>query len=329
MNRAAPWQAVWLTWENHRRSREIAARLAMPLLVLQSSAPYLLRGFKLSVQTTWMLLCRRPQTVVVQNPSLLLATVACLVTPLYGGRVIVDRHSNFKLHTRTSCDPKYKLFHLLSRWTVRHANLTIVTNAKLASLVETWGGRAFVLPDPIPDLGSPVPAPDPSQALIVFVCSHSHDEPLAEVLGAARLLPQNVSVHITGNADRSPRALIESAPPNVVFTGYLDEEAYIRLISSASAVLSLTTQPHTLTCSAYEAVAVGTPLVISDSDDLKTHFRRGTVVTANTASEIAHAIARALDKQAELRDEIAALKQELAHEWESRRGALLATFACL
>jgi glycosyltransferase involved in cell wall biosynthesis len=321
--------AVWISWENHRRSRETARGLAIPLILHQSSAPYVLRVLMLSVRTAWTLLRLRPQVAFVQNPSIVLTTVSCLVAPLYGGRVVVDRHSNFKLHTVASRDPRYRLFHLLSRWTVRRAHLTVVTNAYLAALVEAWGGRTFVLPDPIPDLPPQIVAGDTPRSSIIFVCSHSRDEPLGEVLAAARSLPKSVTVFITGNAARSPRPLLESAPENVVFTGYLSDKEYIELISSAGAVLSLTTQPHTLTCSAYEAVAVGVPLIISDSEDLKAHFRHGTVVTANTAPGIARAITEALARQGELRQAIDALKRDLQREWEFRRSALLAVVARL
>ena len=76
----------------------------------------------------------------------------------------------------------------LSRWVIRKADLTIVSNRQLAALVDRWGGRSFTLPDPIP---VPPAVPAAARALdgafnVVLIATHAPDEPIAQIFEAVR-----------------------------------------------------------------------------------------------------------------------------------------------
>lgn len=308
--------SIWITWERQRRSLELARRLGCRLHVLLVEAPYLLRAIKLGARTC-KLLAARPQVVYVQNPSILLATLAVFLRPMFGYVLVVDRHSNFKQHTLRSRHPQWLVFHALSRYTVKHADLTIVTNTSLAEIVQSWGGKPFVLPDPLPhleyaerrDLGEPT---------VVCVSSFGTDEPIGEVLGAARIVGPQVRVVITGNPAKLPAEIRALAPENVRFSGYLAEREFQSLLASCDAIMALTTQPHTLLCAAYEAVSLGQPLIVSDQEDLRSYFYRGAVSTANTAQDIADAIETAISERVRLAIEARALAMELEAAWKGR-----------
>lgn len=309
---------LWLTWGRHRRSRELSASLGAELCEIELHAPWIVRAFVLSVASVVRILRARPRTLIVQNPSIILATVACVLRPLLRYRLIVDRHSNFFEETFAAPSLKFRVFHALSRYTVRRADLTIVSNKVLKELLESWGGRGFVLPDRLPDLSQAKPRRLEEAHAVVFVCSHSFDEPLAEVLQAAALLGPECRVYVTGDSRLSDRRLVRNAPSNVTFTGFLSEEAYQSLLSSTDVVLALTTQPNTLLCCAYEAVALGKPLVLSNQEVLTSYFHQGVVIAEHTPGSLAAAITQALAEGPALRVEVAALAHELKDDWDVR-----------
>jgi glycosyltransferase involved in cell wall biosynthesis len=309
---------IWLSWEHHRRSRELSAALGTELHEIVWDAPWGLRALALSVASAALLLRRRPRTLFVQNPSIILAVVACLLRRWIGYRLIVDRHSNFSESTLADPSLRFRLFHVLSRYTIRRADLTIVTNVALKDLLESWGGRGFVLPDRLPTLSLAKPRPPADERAVVFVCSHAFDEPLADVLQAAAMLDGGCRIYVTGDSRRSDPRLVRGAPPNVSFTGFLSEADYQSLLASAEVVLALTRLPNTLLCCAYEAIALEKPLVLSNQEALKHYFRAGAIFTGHAPDELAGAIARALAEGPRLRAEVAAFAPVLRVEWEER-----------
>ena len=164
---------------------------------------------------------------------------------------------------------------------------------------------------------------------VVFVASHSSDEPIAEFVAAVRMLGPDVRVYVTGDTGRLDRAVMESAPSNLRFTGFLPEREFQELLGSCAVVVALTTAPHTLLCGAYEAVAAGKPLVLSAQEDLLDYFSRGVVPTGNDARSMAVAIRKALTEKTRLRGEIMALKAELNHSWAQRMDNLRSELAML
>lgn len=307
---------IWITWERQRRSIEMAKRLGCELRLFESPSPYLLRAIQLGFRTL-MTLARRPRVVFVQNPSIVLAAIVVFMRPLFRYLVVVDRHSNFKLHTAHSKHPQWLLFHALSRYTVRGADLTIVTNERLAGLVQRWGGRAFILPDPLPDLPHAIRR-ELAEQTVVCVSSFGSDEPIAEVLAAAAEVGGSVRIVITGNPAHLPESLRRSAPENVRFSGFLAEPDFQQLLASCDAIMALTTQPHTLLCAAYEAVALCQPLILSDQEELVAYFTRGCVPTQNDGASIARAVAVALARKDALIEESRLLKAELERSWSKQ-----------
>ena len=316
-------KAIWITWENQRRSLELAAALGADLWLLLADKSYLVRAVWLGMRTIGKLLARRPRLVFVQNPSLVLATLVCFLRPLLGYRLVVDRHSSFKFHTRGSPLLKYRIFHRLSRYTVRHADLTIVTNEFLRDVIERWGGRGFVLQDRLPDLSQVQPRDLAGNSSIVFICSHNADEPLAPVVAAARLIDPRINVYVTGNYHKTRPEVYADAPANIVFTGFLSEVDYQSLLHSSDALMALTIQPHTLLCGAYEAVALGKPLVLSDFEDLTSYFDRGTVFTDNSPESIAAAITQAITDKDRLGRQMRELQDDLSRRWQVRFAELV------
>jgi hypothetical protein len=323
-------QGIWVAWESHRRSRELAQELGLEIHELLFNGPYMIRALVLCWRTILLLRRNRPGVLVVQNPSMILAALAGLLRPLFGYFLVIDRHSNFKLHTTGSLSLKYKAFHALSGYSIRKADLTIVTNQVLCRLVDQQGGCGFVLPDKFPELPrAQVRSLGPGHH-ILYVCSFDEDEPVEAVLAAAELLREDFRFHVTGNF-RKPgwKEIVSSAPANVRFMGFVAEDEYQSMLVSCQVVVTLTNLPHIMQCGAYEAVAAGTPLVFGPDQAMVEYFSRGCLSTELDPASIAQAIGAAAGDRTRLGAEIRNLRQERDADWQRMKADLLSRLPLL
>lgn len=315
---------VFLTWNDHRRSRNLAPAFGAEYICLESRLPYLFRVIVLGIRTSWLLIVRRPDLVISQNPSLALAALCCALKPVLGFLLVVDRHSNFKLESLDSTKLKMRLFHAISRWSTRQADMTIVTNANLCALVDSWGGNGFVLPDRLPGMTTKAcwqnSGPEPFVA--VFIASFDDDEPLGDVLEGARRASSLFHLYITGNYKKA--GVVPSArDQNVTFTGFLSEDMYVALLERADLVVVLTSEDDLLNCGAYEAVALGKPMMLSDKQAIRKYFDRGAMYVDNSADSIGHALATFPDVRDQLVSEVQALRAKLESDWSKTLALVL------
>jgi glycosyltransferase involved in cell wall biosynthesis len=193
----------------------------------------------------------------------------------------------------------------------------------LQSVVAEWGARAFVISDvPVRFVEGRAPAAC-SGPRVVVINTFSVDEPVAEVLAAARALPE-VCFFVTGDTRYADPALLASAGPNVTFTGFVSEEEYAGLLRASDVVTVLTTHDHTMQRGGYEAVALDKPLVTSDWGLLRETFSRGTIHVANAPAAIADGIRTAVQDRSRLAAEMKSLRDERRQLFDERLAALLA-----
>lgn len=308
---------LWISWERHRRSRELADAFDARLVEIVSSRSRPWKYLALLATTIRVLLRARPSTVFVQCPSVVLGTLTGLLRPLLGYRLILDLHNE--------CVQPYnyegRIYRQVLRAMRRSADVLIVSNEALRPTVDGEGPIVCVLPDRLPSLPRTIgplrPAP-----LAVFVCTYAPDEPYREVIEAARLLP-GIDLYVTGSYIRA-KGLPADLPANVTLCGFLPETDYLALLNRADVLVDLTSMENCLVCGAYEAVALEKPLVTSDTRALRAYFRRGTVFAGHTPEALAAAIRAALDTQDVLREEMRCLRRELDHSWQCDFAALAA-----
>jgi glycosyltransferase involved in cell wall biosynthesis len=307
---------IWITWETQRRSIELAKKFGCELYVIEKKG---VMRYPISIIKTLFIIYRtKPDVLFVQNPSMILATVACLYKILMGTPVVVDRHTTFLLNKKDWRLIKVMLFKLLHRFTIRYADITIVTNDYLATLVRELRGLPFILPDMIPELTATRKMNLQGNKNILFITSFGADEPIGEVLNAMRYLTQdNVVAYITGNFKKIDESLVLSAPTNVIFTGFLEEQNFINMLFSVDCVMVLTTADACMLCGCYEAVSAGKPLITSDKDVLNKYFT-GAVFVDETESGICAGIKRVIEDIPNYQDKISKLKHKLIPEWERR-----------
>ncbi len=304
-------EGIWITWECQRRNSGISSALEWPFYEMIDGSPRLIRYARLIFRTVQVLLREKPRVVCVQNPSIVLALLGVLGKRIMGYRCVVDAHNSglMPLEGRSGFLLK------IARWLQRHADLTIVTNEEMKALVEKNGGRAVVLPDRLPQVPStgPTATARGDSSIVTYVCTFSEDEPYNEVIEAAGLLDRNVMVYITGNhRDRIEK---KSLPPNVELTGFIDETAYWSLLASSNAVMVLTLREGCLVCGAYETVALKKPLILSDTEALRSYFSRGAVYVSPDAESIAAGIKEVLEREPELLGGIRQLQGEIEQSW--------------
>lgn len=275
---------IWITWETQRRSLELARALHCDLYVFDFKG--VLRYPKCIYYTLRVLLSSRTKLVIVQNPSMVLAAIACAFKILFGRKVVVDRHTTFRLNKERKPNLDWFIFDMLQKFTLKNADLTIVTNDYLASIVKQMNGNPFVLPDKLPDLIRTKTINLGKGFNLFMISSFGIDEPIFEAIEAARRFKDgSLKLYISGNANKFSCSIKDNAPANVVFTGYLNDEDFINHIYAADAVMALTTADYCMLCGCYEAIAAQKPLITSSKSVLREYFA-GNVFIDNSIEGI-------------------------------------------
>lgn len=318
--------AIWITWERQRRNREIGKRIGVFVYeweYIDNIKNPIVKYVHGLIKTSLLLIKVKPDIVFCQNPSIILSLFVSLIGKIFSFRVIVDTHNAglFPLKGR------YKILLKISKIIQRHAFLTIVTNRALKDYVEKNGGRAFILPDPIPKFKEMPIQMFEHPFTILFICSFADDEPYGNVFSAADIIGDQYHIYVTGNYKKKsidPKAI----PKNVTLLGYISETEYVKMIHSVDITIDLTDRENCLLCGAYESVAAEKPMVISNTEALRKYFDKGAVYTDNTARDITLSIKKAENEFVRLKGEIQQLKIEKQGKWTEKMEKLIKIVYC-
>jgi hypothetical protein len=311
-----------ISWEDHRRTREICDWFGFQLHVLNFDGGRWQRYLRLGTATIGLLWRQRPPVVFLQTPSVVLALIVFLLRPLCGRyRIIMDAHNEAVApftHTRWPVP-------LLHRLTIRGADLTIVTNSALAPDIQRIGGRPLVLPDrmPTPPVAPAADVPLTDVFHVMVVATYAADEPIAEIIAAARSLGSGYLFSITGRETRLPPEQRAALPANVRQTGFLPEHDYWVLMNECHAMLDFTLKPNCLVCGAYEALALKRPMILSNNPATVALFGRVAVFPAtHGVTDIAAAVSDCRARYAELCVTAAAEQPRFAAGWQQQAAVL-------
>jgi hypothetical protein len=326
--RSRPGQLVYLSWGAVAgRSAEIAAALGgEAYCCFPPSAGWRphasVRYVVSTVRTVVMLARRRPQALVVTNPPVFPGVIALLYGRLTGAPVVLDDHPGSFGAQGDQLAARLLPVH---RRMVRRAALCLVTAREWCEQVEQWGGRAVIVHESPGDWRPVPPAPDASLTTLLYVCTFARDEPVGEVLEAARSNP-HIRIRITGDRRRCPPELLASAPANVELVGLLPFAEYQRLVRNCDAVMALTTEPTSAMRAAFEAVWAQRPLIVSDWPLLAELFPEATRV-GNDATAIGCGIADLAASYPAAVGKLAATRSRLLARWEAQLQQLEAATA--
>lgn len=278
----------------------------------------MLRYLVSAIGTAWYLAVRRPLSVIVTNPPIFAAMACHAYARLARVPLVLDSHPGAFGRQGDRLAGKVMWLHA---WLCRRSALTLVTSEEWGEQVGAWGGTALVLheaPQPASiaagrdGAGAPRrtaagasgvdPQPAGSAPVVLYAGRLGGDEPVAEVLAAARLLPE-ARFLVTGRRQDLPIELLEGVGPNVTLTGYLDHAAYGEAMARSDVVLALTLEPTSVMRAACEAVYARKLNVVSDWPLCRELFP-ASVHVANEAVPIAGGIVEALARRTELQDAI-------------------------
>lgn len=305
---------LFISWvDHHGRSASLAERLTIRAVFVQSrirKAPALLRYIEQGLRTAAILREQRPQVVIVMLPPAPLLWLSVLYCHMFGASLYADLHSGF------FNDPKWTWSTRLNLRLLRK-HVALVTNSSLESICIGQNVPTLVLHDVLEDPDRKDPASD---GFVLCPLSYAADEPLDNILEAARSMP-TVSWRLTG---RPPDYLRKQAPPNIEFMGYVDSCEYRKLVATAHVVLALTTRDNTMQRAGYEALMSRVPQVTSDFAVLRDFYGAAAVYVSSTSIDIANGVALAMREQGNMR--LAAEEVWIRrHREQSRTLAILQT----
>jgi glycosyltransferase involved in cell wall biosynthesis len=275
-----------------------------------SVVKYPLMAFK----TLWLLFRKRPDCVILMTPPLFTVLFGYLYCLLMHGKFLIDAH------TGSLISRPWTHFRWLHGFLCRRAVRTIVTNEALAELVRSWGGRTLIMNPPVRFPPIEAGSSGTTRKLAV-VTAFSFDEPLSEILRAAREHP-DVHFYITGNKAKSKPEILAFESGHIHFTGFLSQTDYLRLLKESDGVLCLTTRDHTLQSGGEEALFMGKPLITSDFRILRDFFRMGTVYVKPEARAIEEGIRLFYRHLKRLAEEMLRLREEYESEWRMKKNHL-------
>jgi glycosyltransferase involved in cell wall biosynthesis len=320
-------RVTFLAWaEDVSRAHEIARALGgeactvyrlrivrKPLVPLR----YLLNA----ISTGRYLLSRRPRAVIVTNPPIFPGLIAFLYCTMTKAPLLLDSHPS-----AFGAAPMAKQVAGIHAWLARHAATTMVTVPELAKVVAAWGGRADIVHEAPPAHRAAPARPISGRPRIVYIGRFAGDEPTAEVVEAARLVPE-ADVLITGDVRKCPAPLMESVPRNVVFTGFLKGRDYDRALEQADAIMVLTRHPLAVNRGAYEAVYFERPLIISDLPAMTPLFPHAIPV-GNDSADIARGIRSAIEHHPDLVLTCPHARTLQEQRWQQQLGRLRELVSC-
>ncbi len=304
-----------VTWQRHGgRAEEMAHALGGRAVHVYPTAladrRWVLVRYLASAGLTVAALARyRPRAVAVVNPPVVPGLVVAAWSRLTGTPFLLDSHTS-SFGVKGNAVARRMLG--VTRWLARRSAGVMVTTDGWVSEVERWGARGLVVHE-APPAWTVAARARTGRPQVLFVGVFSEDEPVESLVMAAGLVP-DVDVHVTGDVVRAPAGLVDGAPGNVVFTGFLDQQAYRARLEAADVVVALTTEPTSVMRAAYEAVYARRALVVSDWPTLREVFPSARH-RANDAEALADGIRAALADGAEA----AAARAEDAFSVQSAR----------
>lgn len=158
---------------------------------------------------------------------------------------------------------------------------------------------------------------------VVFPASFAADEPVEELIAAARLVPE-VTILTTGNTRNiKNKTLLETKPSNMHFLGFLSISDFDSLIMSSDAVLALTRFDGIQLSVCGEAVGAAKPLIVSDTSLLRRLYPEASIFVLPNAESIAWGIREALLNKNALSSEMQEFRAETIQRYREQRVASL------
>lgn len=291
MRQKSSLKQIFISWHYAQRTRQLAKVLDMPVYEKFITSNIVSRHLFSSLWTLWILFTKKPDVVYVQM-SFMLLLMTVIYKKMRFNKLIIVADCHTKSLRRVAKGVGKKLFWKLKEWSFNNTDISMIHNDGMIKDIEKLHKRYIVIPDKIPEIAFEE-TEKKNEVYCVYVSSFAVDEPFQEILDTAELLGNDITLYWTGKV---PKGKLESytIPKNVKFTGYISFEEYYNLLGNANCVLVLTTEEGCLQSGAYEALALRTPIVTSDTKVLREYFGNAALYTTIHAEKISTAIKEAI-----------------------------------
>jgi glycosyltransferase involved in cell wall biosynthesis len=308
MSGGRPVAVAWSQFQARTESLAIALG-GTPVFVagdwMRASALLLPLRYARDAFNTWLAFRRlQPSAVLVITPPVFAPLIASLWCALHRRPMVIDCHTT-ALHSR-----KWGWALPVHRLLMRRAQAVIVHTEEAEAEVRGWTPRVVLVPDDLPEPVGILAQPSDATASVLVAGSLDSGEPVKATLEAARLIA-DVAVRLTGDPDRVPGVVRASAPPNAVFTGWLEYPRFLAELMTADVVAAFSTDPGIMNRAAFEAVALGRPLVLTDLPGLRRRFGEAALFTPNDPPAMARTLRQAIEERAKLAERSRRLQARL------------------
>lgn len=276
------------------RTAELARELSGDALFIAPAAKSALerlppvRYLRAAQSTLRELSARNPSAIIVVAPPVFAPLVAWAWSRRKRCPLIIDFHTA-AFHSR-----RWGWALPLTRFLALRSQAVSLHTAAMRDEAGHWGAKAFLLPDDLPDAALAEAVPRRGDRRRVVVAGALDDqEPVAETLLAAEALP-DVEFLVTGAPTRLPSGMAERAPANVTFTGWLQYPRFLGELAAADLVVAFSLDSGIMNRVAFEAIALGRPLVLTDWPGLRERFGDSALYCAPKARAMAETIRSAL-----------------------------------
>ena len=199
---------VFLAWKpycarSHNLAEHFNAKITYihPFSTDGNPALSIVRYFISFFMTLIELFRQRPNVVFTLNQPIPLLLSVFIYSKASGSCYILDSHSApFNNPILALLRPLYRVF-------AKEAVLNINTNSLHQSIVNSWGGKSFIIGDVPIDFNKEYPAKKIGTKSISVVASFMFDEPISEILNAAEMVPE-ITFYVTGNYKKAKKELI-------------------------------------------------------------------------------------------------------------------------
>jgi len=270
--------------------------------------PAILRYLAQGAVTLYILFKNRPGAVIAQNPPVFASLTVLLYCKLSGAKFAIDSH------TAAFLDAKWMEYYGFFKYAAKRAALNSCHNYKNLEILKSWGVKSAMVmqfSNPVYNLEKlnlPLNDKKIEQALkasnlpIMMVNRFAPDDDWKTVVKTAELMPEAV-FFITGNPADAKSGL-DDLPANVILTGYLSHNEFLKLMRRSNVILAFTLRPDTVLWSIREIMALTKPFVTTDSEVLRHYFAEVALFTKSDAKELKEKISEAIKNETEIKNKI-------------------------
>ncbi len=280
--------------------------------------------FRNFIKTFFWLGYHRPDVVITFHAHPFITLSAFMYAWIFGKKVIPD------IHTAGFLDYDYFPADLLSHFLWNHAHRILLHNSEAGKYVAEkypdLSGKIVILEDPIPHIEVAAQTRDTDKLMCTFICRFSNDEPFREFLEAAKLIPE-IDFYITGNVEKIPSLKQEYNQTNIHFTGFLSDSDYFKQLANSDLLIALTTRPYTLMSAGYEALALGKPLIVTDSEALRQYYLDNVMYSENDMESIRASLTIAVQNLPHITQKMGVYRQIKQDQWRNRVNEFLTGIA--